>query len=557
MKKIFSFIFIAATAATTISSCRKADPVIRKSQNEMSDIYATTPDKGRERLFDARYSAAKDTIYFDIPWFSPQDSDNEVDLSQIILRATIPSDAIISPALGSPMDLRNPVPLSITAGDGSVANYVVVGRKVGNTTVSAAAIEFNNNGTNEMVEAVIQENEILFYILPGTDVSNATFTYAINRHSTANIAYGSSIDLSSDVPFIVTGVDGVAKTYTLKAKEPIKLTYGAGINRSLWNKSASELGFTDNMEVCLAVSGDHLILTRRTNPSKYSVFNRFTGTYLQDMKYPFSGLSFQVVNDNEGHLLAASWAPKNASFIVYRYNDALDAAPVKLIEWVNNNPAGITGDGGVGRRVNVYGDINGDAVITAPAGQSDVIMRWRIVGGTLVSNTPEVVVYKSLAGGAATKMGYYAEAQPVSAAANGDYFINYQFEVAYVNGATNERSAALTLGWPVVFNMPTAYASFNGAKYLAIVKYIDTYSLNKVQTSLYDVTSPSNLGMAPSNPAYPDFNIFNSGVQTGTTNGNGTADIAVGYSNNGERMQVYTLLTNGGVAAHEFTNYAK
>lgn len=554
MKNILSILIIAASMA--VPACRKADPVIRKEQSTLGDIYATTTGKGGDRLFDARYSANNDTIYFDIPWYYPVNSDNEVDITKLIVRATIPTDAVVSPALGGIMDLSKPFTLTVTAGNGSKTNYVVVAKKVGDVSVNSAKITFTANGATEEVEGVVQANEILFYVLPGTDVSNVTLTYDINRHSTASVTYGASVNLTQNVPFTVTGVDRVSKTYTLRALEPVKLAYGAGINRKLWTKPGGDLGFTANNEVCLAVSGDNLIVTRRTNPSKYSVFNRFTGTYSKEMFYPYTGLSFQLVNDTADHLLAASWAPKNSKFILYRYNDVNDAAPVKLVEWTNNNPTGITGDGGVGRRVNVYGDLTKNAIIMAPAGQSAIIYKWRVVNGAVVSNTPEVITYKSVTGGASTYMGYYAEAQPISTDANADYFINYQFEVALVNGTTHERIAALSLGWPVVFTMPTAYNRFNNANYLAILKYVNTYDLNQVQTALYDVTRTSRISMPPSDPDYSSFNIFNSGIFSGTANGNGTADICVGYSNNRERMQVYTLLTNGGIMAHEFTNYA-
>lgn len=555
MKNIL-FIFIAAFfVAGMFTACRKADPVIRMEQKALTDIYATTTGKGGDRLFDARYSANNDTIYFDIPWYYPASSDNVVDITKLIVRATIPTDAVMSPALGSIMDLSKPVNITVTAGNGATSNYVIVTKKVGDMSVNSAKITFTNAGVTEEVDGVIQANEILFYVLPGVDVSNATLTYDINKHSTGSITYGASVNLSQNIPFSVTGVDHAVKTYTLRALEPIKLAYGVGINRKLWTKPGADLGFTANNEVCLAVSGDNLVITRRTNPSKYSVYNRFTGTYIKEMYYPFAGLSFQLVNDSVGHLLAASWAPKNSKFTLYRYADANDASPVQLIDWTNNNPAAITGDGGVGRRMNVYGDLNKDAVIMAPAGQSSVIYKWRIVNGVAVSNTPEVITYKSTAGGASTFMGYYAEAQPISADANADYFLNYQFEVALVNGTTHERIATLTLGSPVVFTMPTAYNRFNNANYLAIAKYINSYDLNQVQIALYDVTKTARISLPPTDPDYSSFNVFTSSVFTGTTNGNGTADICVGYSSNKERMQVYLLLTNGGIMAHEFTNY--
>lgn len=557
MKRISSLIIFSLAAAGTFVSCRKADPVMRSEENLLSDIYATNDGNGGQRLFNPRYS--NDTIYFDIPYFYPEDSDNETDLSRIILRGSIPSDAKLSPALGSFADLRNPYPIKVTSGTGEEKHYVVIGKKVGNTTIETITVTYMDaDGEEQQIEGVVQPSgDVLFYVLPGTTLTDARISYAINRHSSASIAQDGAVDFAQPVPFIITGVDGIAKTYTLKATEPVKLDYGIGINRKLWSKGGADLGFSANNEVCLAVSGDNIVITRRTNPSKFSVYNRFTAAFVRDIPSPFgSQLSFQMVEDTVGHLLAASWAPKNAKFILYKYNDAMDNAPVKFLEWTNNNPAGITGDGGVGRRMNIYGNLDGNAVIMAPAGMSNIIYKWRVVGGTLLSQTPEVITYNGLANGA-TSFGYYAEAQPVSAGANANYFINYQFDIALVNGTTHERMSAFSYDTRVygVFHMPTAYVTFNNATYLAIVKYSD-YNLNKINMCLFDVTSTSKISTPFTDPNYGTFNVFVSDEFAGTANGNGTADIAVGFSQNKERMQVYTLLTNGGIMAHEFTLYA-
>lgn len=552
-----SFIILSLAAGAFLAACRKADVVQRNTANLLSDIFATNDGNGGKRLFEPRYS--NDTIYFDIPYFYPEDSDDETDLSRIILRGTIPADAKLTPAIGGFTDLNQPFHFSVVSGTGEKKDYVVIGKKVGNVTIEKIAISFKDaDNTEQVVDGVVQPSgEVLFYIMPGTVMNGTTLTYEINKHTTASLDQNAAIDLAQPQSFTLTGKDGVAKTYTLKTAEPVKLDYGFGINRKLWSKSDAEMGFTANNEVSLAVSGDHLVLTRRTSPSKYSVYNRFTGTFVREMVNPTNGVSFQMVNDNQGNLLSASWAPKNGKFILYKFKNALDDAPVKLIEWTNNNPTGSTADAGVGRRVNVYGDLNGDAIIMAPAGFTNVIYRWYIRGGVATSQTPEVISYPSLANGA-THLGYYAEVQPVSAETNANYWINYQQDIALVNGSSHQRIAAFANDARIygIFHMPTSYVTFNNATYLAILKYVNTYNLNQVHMSIFDVTTSSKISLPFTDPAYGTFNVFNSEQLTASNNGNGTGDVAVGFSDNNERMQVYYLLTNGGVRAHEFTTYA-
>ncbi len=556
MNQFLYKLFTAGGLVLAMSGCIKPDIVERNDALNVANIWTEIP--GIKERFTGSISPDKDTAYIDMSYFFPAESDNEVDLSNLILRTSIPVDATITPSLGVPMDFSKPVTLTITSGTGEKSEMVVLVRKVGDLSVKEATISYTEGGTTQTIEAIPNGDELVFFVLPGTNLSNVTFNMGLSRHSSSSIANGSTLDLSNPVNVTVTGVDGLTKTYKLVAREPQKLDYGFGINKKLWVKSAADLGFAANMEVGLAVSGDYLVMVSRTNPTKYTVLNRFTGAPAGQMTVPFAGLSFQVEEDSTGNILGASWAPKNATFFLYKWKNPFDPAPVKMVEWVNNNPAAITGDGGVGRRVNIFGDLDKDAIIMAPAGQSKIIYKWVVRNGAVVSQTPEVIEYKSVAGGAASFMGYYAEAQPVSAATNSDYFVNYQFEIALVDGNTNQRKIAVSNepGAYGVFHMPTALADFNNAKYLAIVKYMESYDLNKVRMSLLDITNPDNLSIPAADPRFPTLNVFNSDLLSGSVNGNGTADITVSYSADKERMQVYMLLTNGGILAQEFTKYA-
>ncbi|WP_379089707.1 DUF5018 domain-containing protein [Pedobacter sp. UC225_65] len=115
MKKL-SFIVVIALSVLMLNSCKKAEPIVRNESTELADIYGTLEGQGGSRLFEARISANKDTIYFDIPYYYPANSDNEVNLSKIILRSVVPSDAIVSPALGTVQDVSKPFKLTITSG---------------------------------------------------------------------------------------------------------------------------------------------------------------------------------------------------------------------------------------------------------------------------------------------------------------------------------------------------------------------------------------------------------------------------------------------------------
>ncbi|RYZ59658.1 MAG: DUF5018 domain-containing protein [Chitinophagaceae bacterium] len=554
MKKIIHQLAASLCMLVVINACVKPDLIDRNDAADFADVWVEIP--GIKERFNATFSALKDTAYINMSYFYPAESDFEVDIKNLILRASIPVDAKLNPALGTPSDLSNPVTLTVNSGTGATKNIVVVVQKMGDLSIKSAGISYVEGGTTNSLEAIQSGDELIFYVLPGVDLSAATLNIEVSRHSQTSIANGSTLNLNNPVPVTVTGVDGRTKTYTLVAREPQRLAYGFGINRKMWSKTAAELGFTANNDVSLAVSGDNLVTVSRTNPSKYRIFNRFTGSFVREMSLPFAGLSFQVAEDSTGRFIGCSWAPKNSTFLVYKW-DNVNATPVKLIEWVNNNPTGITLDGGVGRRVNIFGDLNDDAVIMAMAGQSSIIYKWIIENGVLRSNTPVIMDYQNVAGGSATKLGFYAEAQPISADPDTDFFLNYQFELALVDGKTYTKKNAFANETNILglFHMPTALATFNNAKYMAIVKYVGSYDLNRVHMSLFDITDISKMSTPSNSPAYPSFNVFNSEQLMGSTNGNGTGDITIAYSPDKERMQVYMLLTNGGILAQEFTKY--
>src|SRR5690606_11581102 len=117
--------------------------------------------------FNPRIS--NDTIYFDIPFFYPEDTDNETDLSRIILRGTVPSDAKLTPALGGFTDLRNPYPITVTSGTGQQRNYVVMAKKVGNTAIEKIVVTYTDaDGEEQQIEGVVQPSgDVFFYVLPG------------------------------------------------------------------------------------------------------------------------------------------------------------------------------------------------------------------------------------------------------------------------------------------------------------------------------------------------------------------------------------------------------
>jgi len=540
-------------------SCKKDVVIERNQEGVLTDIFANIEGSGPDRLFEPRYSG--DTIYFDIPYFYPIESDFETDLSKIIVRATISSDAKVSTKFGEPMDLSKPLDFSIISGAGVEKRYTIIAKKVGDVSVSAAEISFEQDGSIQTIDGILVDNELRFFVEPGLDMSQTTITFGINKHATSSIESGSVIDLNIAQTLTISAPGDVHKDYKIVLMEPVKLPYGFGINRRMWLKLGAEFEFSGTNEQSIAVSGDYLIITRALTGGKaqFSVYNRFTGEYIREMKMPFSAGSGalsatrQLVADEKGHLLAINYATWGQTLQVYKYDDPFDDNPELIINTVNNQPG--TTSGSVGIRLNVTGDLDQNAVIVTPVSSTRSFYRWEISNGTVVSQSPSVV---TITGTAGSSHGLRPEIQYINPSVTSNYLLGFQNDFSYINGSSNQQINAVSLEGKgnITFMNAVAIGRFNNATYAFLGKYLSNYNLNRMAMSMFDVTNPQMLATQTSSSLYPSFNVFNSEILASGVTTAGTGDIAVGYSHDGDRMQVYMLHTGYGVWAHEFTVYS-
>ncbi|MFD2555705.1 DUF5018 domain-containing protein [Sphingobacterium tabacisoli] len=562
MKKIT--IYFLLLFCVVLHSCDKDVDVIRGQEALISDIFANIEGSGPKRMFEPRYS--NDTIYFDLPYYYPTDSDYETDLQKIFLRATVSSDAKISVPFGQAMDLTKPLVFSVTSGSGIEKKYTISAKKVGDVSISEARITYMQGGEQQAIDGILVNDEIRFFALPGLDMSSSIFTFKLNKHATSSIESGALINLNTPTVFTVSAPGNTKKDYKLVVMEPIKLPYGFGINRGLWLKEGSEWGFAGDAESCIAVSGDYLIITRSgtAGSTEYRIFNRFTGEFVSNMYMPFNqasgalSQSNQLVADEKGNLLAINRAPWGGNIRIYKYTDPFDTNPVLLINATNNNPLLTVEDRSTGRRLNITGDLNGNAIITSPVSRTKSFYRWEIKNGVLTSQTPTLVTMSGFTG---SNIGYYPEVHYLNPTITSNYLLGQQNDFSYMDGLTNNQLNAVSLQnrTNTTFMNAIAIGRFNNAIYTFLGRYFSNYTLRRMGLSMFDITNPVMLSTANSSSQYPTFNVFNSEtlISPLSTTGPGTGDIAVGYSHGGDRMQVYMLHTGYGIWAHEFTVYSE
>lgn len=553
MKRTFYSIATAIVIVTAgFVSCQKPNFVEPNEQAFISDFYASIDGFGTNRLFESRFS--NDTIYVNINYHYPSDSDFEVDVSKLLLKASLPKDSHIVPSLNGFTDLSTPKTIKVVAGDGTEKEYVIVANKKGDASVTAAKIMFTStSGEESTIEGIINNNKITFFVLPGEDLSLTKFTYAINKHAQGSIANGTVINMNSlSKSFVVTAPGGKVNDYTLEVKEPIKLISGVGISRRLFKKPGSELSFSNNNNTSLAVSGDYLVLTERTNPSNLRVYNRFTGAYIKNMVNPITGaMIFQIASDDQGHILTTTYTAVNGTFQVYKYQNIDDSSPVRLLTYINNNVGSLTGDRALGRKIRIFGNLNSNAILTSAIAGTNSFYRWKIENGAIASSIPEMAQMNSVP----TIIGLQNSIQPLGVTSSSNYFASFQGGLRYMSGNNNVLNTIDVEGTGYIGSIN--YFEFNNAKFLAAAHLnVVGSSYDAGKLVVYDISNPANYLLPATSSNFNDFRIYSSEEFLSSINGNATSDVCFGKSADGETMQVYLLLTNGGILAQEFTKYS-
>lgn len=546
MKKIFLYTFLFSLVYV---SCQKPDVISPNTDNTIGNVWATIPGYNATQ-FKATFNTSMDSAFIDLPYYYPEESDNETDLTHALIRMNVPFDAMVSPSLSQPLNITNPVRITVTSGSGDTRSFILAARKTGNYAIKKISIKYN---ATDSVEGIINGTDVLFFIVPGTDVTNSKLTYSVNPHSTANIANNATINLSQPLPFIVTGADGKSVTYTLKAQEPRRLSYGIGIYRKLWYMAGTAAGIgTGSNETAIAVSGNYLlVLNNLAVPGgSIKVYDRLSMAYVRNMALPsLTGVRFFGMHaDSTGNIIISSFTP-SGQFYIYKYTSPFDEAPVKLVQYAY--PAGMGTS--LGRTVRVFGDLNKNAIITSHSSGNANIWKWIVTNGAVVSQTPDIMTYTSLTtpSGSTTTWGNYAEAIAASTTTNTNYFISYPGELAYVNGITNARISGypISTATGVTYQYPITTFNFNNARYL-VAAFMKNSTFNSAYFSLYDITDPSKFGT-------PSAKIMDSELTpAGGSNGNGTGDVAAIASADKTKVHVYLMLTNGGIMCYEFTLYA-
>jgi hypothetical protein len=533
-----------------INACAQIDSAftVKSSKNQLSTLYVTFAD-GTGGFKPTVAEPYPDNLTVEIPWYYPEGSYHETKLDSLFVTATLPNSSYLTPAFGL-TNLTQSKTYSLRAQSGDIHTYTITAVRKRSNEAEIKAFKLNEAG----IDAVIVNNKV---IIPYTtdDLTHQTATFELSYYAKISPDPTTVHDYSQPVQYTVTADDGTQVVYTVQLGNPVKVAQGFYSVKKLWTKSAGDLGFDDYRQISIAVSGNYLVLPTSNEwagGSAIKYYDRKTGTFAGNLNVNGANGIYSIANDSKGHLVGINNLYAGENVCLFKWND-VSSAPQLLAR--STNWSSVSSEF-YGRKISVYGDITSNAVIMATtdgtnAGGANRILKWVIQNGSLISQDPEVITYPKV-------FGWVAKAVPTGSNATDNYFMcsNLPVFMDYVKGTDNSINYSFSSNYlPSMRDATPAltYFEFNNGKYASI---IDASSYSSAM-HIFDVTDPSLIPTPSSSGSYAKFHVFDGEADylaCPSPNWNITGDIAVGpVSADGFTMEVYFLVTNGGIVAYRLS----
>jgi hypothetical protein len=555
------YLWILMSVLFAVGGCQTPDELLPSAANTgINSVTAYFTDANGNILddnngkFTVTVTAGNNNIVIPIPYYYPADSDNEVTTAMranMRMQAALDNNVTVDPALLY-MDLNQTNVITVTTQLKEKVQYTVTSeiRKSSACEITEFTLPLAGDAT---LTGVITENTKTISFLTPDNLAPCTATISISPHAAiAPDPRTTALDYNDPQTFVVTAHDGTIATYTTEKRLPAKRPKGIRVESAklLFAKTAAEIGANTTNYNGIAVAGDRIVLSSRSNTSK--VIDAFTGTQMSDLDvtHTAAGLpSFYNTADISGNVLMSDLynTGSTGTFMMWRINPVTGAIS-NYITWT-------AAPRQIGRKISVYGSIDGDAIITAPFHGTDdrTFARWTVVNGVLTSQTPSVITITGdfIWANNGSDVVATSASNPQS-----DYFaIGYKGsastssnKLVRISGATNAVTAALS---PVTDNTVASavdYIEFNNAKFVAF-----SYARNPTGNErVFLLDADEALAGTPSEAAI--WAVTNT-YGAGSGNGNSTSDIVLRASADGNFLYLYYYFTTGAIVCYQFDCY--
>ena len=543
-----------------VTSCHSPEELGSDIQREgINSITASFPnDDSSENSFKGEIDYTNHSITFVFPYNYPKLSDNVLPtsaLKRVRLSASLANNVSVTPPLLY-MDLTQDNYITVKdQTSGTSIEFKVIGEIRKSNECSITKFDIPAIG----LLGVINENEKTISLVTIDNVGEQIANIDISHGATCNPnPETEALDYEQEQTIVVTAQNGIDKaTYTVKKDIPQKTVAGIrqGSGKLLWSKRLSEISgiLLPGKVTGLAVVDKYVVINERAN-DRAIYLNSQTGEIAGSMdisQFAGDNSNFHATADRGNNILFCSYTPSGGTFTVWKAN-GVNEKPQKYIEYKTGTNIRF------GWKISIQGDLDANALITTPVFQKDSkvqFARWRVINGTLQSQSPEFVIMSSslltsnwikwadviYADDTDTQSDYFLASHVTDTSAK-RYF--YWFK-----GTDNSIKAANT-GAPgnTIINA-VDYAVFNKVPY---VIYNQVNSFNYAVTGsdavrMYDLSSGSFDNQIVVCPDKIYGGLENSGQNT-----EGTGDVVFKAAKNGYYLYVYLVFSNGGIACYQY-----
>ncbi len=504
MKKIYYLLFAAVLAVA--ASCQKPqyiEPTAeRQGITSLTAYFTDGPniDKVLGKLTVKDNDL--DRYVIPIPWFFPEESDNQttLDMARVRVRAELAPNCKISPAL-TILDLYEEHQFVYTNAQGESKNIIITGERVKSST--ATALSFNLIGENNsvVVEGFINNELMEIYLFTVEDLNGLTAKVEPWYHATVRNkkALDQPKDWNQEQEITIIAHDGKTEgTYKVMKRNPEKIDYGFNTEslKELFNiDPVSRIGtpaYNAKVYSSLAFVEGNLVIGHGPEYTPVYVDAR-NGSKLGEIAT--GGKTFgALTSDEAGNMILCNRLEGKGTFEIYR-TKSVKEAPTLFYSYENEVSLPI------GAKIKVSGNIDDKARITlvyegvAGVTEAGQFLELTVVGGA-VTNAEVHDIASSVTWGPAP--GNNSGIVPVSAEAGVDGWYISKYNTPFHGICWLKPN--LTLGTPLTgldtnFN-PTWMDSkhYNNANYLVLLAAPYFPAWGSPYIYLYDMGDPAMSG---------------------------------------------------------------
>ena len=490
-----------------------------------------------------------------VPYYYPENSENRVSierLKKMRVRAILDDNVTISPPLVY-LDMTVDNKVTITNVRKEKKEYILRGEIRKSNASKIEDFYIPSMG----ISGIINENEKIIS-LPNY-ASEVSVLAQVRLSPNATISPDPTttpIDYNNDVQLTVTAHDGVSKSvYTLRAEEAKKLSFGMRANSAkimFEKRMRLDLGISNNLSRGIAATKDHVIINVSGQNSVY--INAKTGEKEGEINLGSvmgANRNYYSTSDAVGNVVICNRAPNDGSFKVWKLTD-MSGSTQLFIEWNTTSE--------IGNKLSIQGNINENAIITAPlyTGYTTSFARWQVENGVLKSHIPEIITIAGHPNWTSNSDVVHTSATNI----NADYFVASYIHapsyLAWVDGSTNS-VLRTTTGMNQNF-VPNAvdFTVFNYARFVTF-NWVNAFTWGfSDRVWVLDVTSHANFHGNTETYACPAVvwecveEIYGAKENGWSRNENYLGDVVFYTSADGYYLYLYFMFTNGYIVGVQF-----